>query len=115
MGTRPARQLEQFRAAHPLNRGCAGIVVDALFHDRSVQIVGPEPERDLRNPRRHHHPIRLDVGNVIQHQARDGDILNVVESGGLGNMVQRGVVGMKRKRDEGHEAMRFVLQSAQAY
>ena len=90
-------------------------MVDALFHNGAVQIVGPETLRDLRDPRGHHHPVSLDVRNVVEHQPRDGDVLDVVESSCLGHVVQRGVVGMKRQRDEGHEAMRFVLQFAQAH
>ena len=52
-------------------------------------------------------------GKVVQHQAADGDLLDVEHAGGLGQMLQRRVVGMERQRDEGLEAAGLVLQRAQ--
>ena len=50
---------------------------------------------------------------VVEHQAADRDLLDVEHAGGLRQVLQRRVVGMKRQRDEGLESVRFVLQGAQ--
>ena len=50
---------------------------------------------------------------VVEHQAADGDLLDVEHAGGFRQMLQRRVVGMERQRDEGLEAAGFVLQRAQ--
>ena len=39
--------------------------------------------------------------------------LQIGEAGGLGQVREAGVFRMKRQRDEGHEAVGFVLQVAQ--
>src|SRR3954462_2421981 len=67
----PARfrnQAAEFFARHALGRGGAGVVVDLLFDDSAVQVIGPETQRNLRDLGRHHLPVRLDVGEVIQQQ-----------------------------------------------
>ena len=79
------------------------------FMTRNVQVVRPESQGDLRNLRRHHHPIGFDVWNVVQHQARDGDALQIHETGGLRNMRQRRILGMKGQRDIRLEAARLIL------
>ena len=78
-----ANKAQQFLAPHVLLGGGAGIVVNLLFHDSAVDVVGAEPLRNLRNAGRHHDPVRLDMRNVVEHQARNGNLLQVVESGGL--------------------------------
>ena len=77
-----ADQPHQFAAAQVLAGGRAGVVIDAFLHQRSVDIVGAEALRDLRDPGRHHHPIGLDVRDVVQHQARHRDLADIVEAGG---------------------------------
>src|SRR4051794_18233063 len=46
--TRPPNQAQQFLPPQTLLRRRPGIVVNPLLHDGPVQIVRPEPERDLR-------------------------------------------------------------------
>ena len=53
-----ADQLQQLAAAQSLGGGGAGIVVDPLFDDRAVEIVGAESQRDLRDPRASSSPSR---------------------------------------------------------
>ena len=84
-----ADQLQQFRAAQALHRGGAGIVIDPLFHDGAVDVVGAEAQRDLRDPRGHHHPIGFDVRDVVEHQPRHRDVADVGEPGGLRDVLQR--------------------------
>ncbi len=106
-------QADQILAAQSLRRGRAGVMIDLLFDDGSVDVVGAEAQRDLRHLRRHHLPVRLDVREVVEHQARHGDLPQVEHAGGLRQVLQRRVLRMKRQRDERLEAVRVVLQRAQ--
>src|SRR5690606_25372312 len=49
---------------HPLGRGRARLVVDALATDRALEIVHAEVQRDLADLGRVHDPVRLDVPDV---------------------------------------------------
>ena len=62
-----------------------------------------------------HDPIRLDVLDVIKHQAADGDVPQVGQSGRLLDVVKLCVLWMKRKRNENLKATRFGLQVAQSH
>ena len=55
----------------------------------------------------------FDVREIVEHQAADGDLLDVEHPCGLRQMLQRRVVGMESQRDEGLEAAGFILQAAQ--
>ena len=100
-------------ARHALGGGGAGVVVDLLLDHGAVKIVGAEAERDLRDLGRHHLPVGLDVREVVEQQAADGDLANVGEAGGDRQVVERRVFRMKGERDEGLEAAGFVLEGAQ--
>src|SRR2546425_765429 len=54
--------------------GClgAGQVLDALVLERAVDVVGPEVQRDGRRVLAQRHPVRLDVGEVVEEQAGRG-------------------------------------------
>ena len=106
---RRADQPQQFSAAQTLARSCASVVINVFFHNGPVQIVGAEALRDLRDLRRHHHPIRFDVLDVVQHQARHGDGPDVVETRRLGDVPQRRVLRVKRQWNEGLKAAGFAL------
>src|SRR5580704_18185710 len=77
-------QANQFLAAQSLRRGRTGVVVDLLFHDGSVDVVSAEAQGDLRHLRGHHLPVRLDVREVVEHQARHGNLPQIEHAGGLG-------------------------------
>jgi hypothetical protein len=64
IGSRPALRINcsKLAASHSLRGGRPGIVVNPLFDNRAVQVVRPKLERDLRHPRRHHHPVGLMCG-----------------------------------------------------
>src|SRR6267378_8068300 len=51
----------QFVARRELGRFRAGIVINLLLYYRAVKVVGAEAQRDLRDARREHDPVRLDV------------------------------------------------------
>src|SRR5260370_23241134 len=79
-----ADQPFELSARRELRRSSAGIVIDLLFHYGAVDIVGAEAQSNLGHARRQHDPISLDVVEIIQQQARDGDGLEVRESGRFG-------------------------------
>jgi uncharacterized protein len=108
-----ADQALQLFAAHALRRGRAGIVINLFFDHRAVHVVSAEAQGNLRHLWRHHLPVRLDVREVVEHQAADGDLLHVEHAGGLRQMLQRRVIRMESQRDEGLEAAGFILQGAQ--
>jgi hypothetical protein len=49
------------------------------------------------------------VGEVVEHQPPDGDVLDIEHAGGLGQMLQRRVLRMEGQRDECLEAAGLVL------
>ena len=59
-------QANEFRAPHPLRRGCPGVVVDLFFDDRTIDIVSAEALGNLRDLGGHHLPIGFDMSKVIQ-------------------------------------------------
>ena len=84
-GSRPASRMRRHELglAERLRRLGAGHVVDALLEDGAVEVVGAEAERDLRQPLAEHHPVGLDVVEVVEHQARHGVGAQAVEAGRL--------------------------------
>ena len=88
---------------------------DLLLDDGALDVVGPEREANLGERRGDHDPVRLDVLDVVEHQARDGDHLEVVLAGRElpATALEDGVLRVERQRDEGHEAPGLVLQFAQ--
>ena len=114
-GRRPASRTSRTSSCTviDLRRRRARVVGDLLLGHGAVDVVGAEREADLREPRRDHDPVRLDVREVVEHQPRHGDRLQVVEAGRLGQLHRRRFPGLEGERDEGHEAARLVLQLAQ--
>src|SRR3712207_8620443 len=51
-------------------------VVDLLADHRPLEVVDAEAQRDLRERRGHHHPVRLDVGDVVEEEDRKSTRLN---------------------------------------
>ena len=96
----------------------AGLVIDLLANDRALQIVDAEVQRQLRQRRRHHDPVRLEVLEIVEKETAHGEILQIVESRRRRARAseldpQLVVVGMVRKRDVGQEATRLILKVAQ--
>ncbi len=108
------------RSARPIAEKSTALVSSPRHRDRSapsatVPSISSAPKRwaICAISRRHHDPVGFDVRDVVQHQPRYGNILQIVEARRLRNMVQRRVVGVKRQRDEGDESVRLILQLAQ--
>ena len=88
-------------------------MVDLFLNYGTVNIVCAEAQRNLGDFWGHHLPVGFDVGEIIQHQPADGDVLDVEHSAGLRQVLQRSIVGMKRQRDKGLEPVGLILQCAQ--
>ena len=111
-------QIDDVVEAQPLRGVRAGLVVDLLAHDRSLEIVHAERERRLREERRHHDPVRLDVIEVVEEESADGEIAKIVEAGRRRSLpaeldAELVVVRVIRERNVGEETARLVLQVAQ--
>ncbi len=52
-------------------------------------------------------------GKLSSEQAADGNLANVGEAGGHGQVVEQRVFGVKRQRDEGLKAASLVLQGSE--
>src|SRR6266850_2526751 len=108
-----AYQANQFFAAHSLRRGGTGVVINLLLNDRAVDIVNSETQGYLCNFGGKHLPVGLDMGKIIEHQAADGEVLDVQETGGSGQVLQRSVVWMEGERNERLESAGFILQGSE--
>ena len=94
----------------------AGGVEDLLAHERALDVVGAEVERDLGDRHRQRDPVGLDVRDVVEHQPRDGEHLQVGGAGleGEAAPLEDRVRRMEGERDEGEEAAGPVLLVAEA-
>src|SRR5215813_9338946 len=106
---RGANEAFQFGARRELGSFGARVVIDLFFDDRSVEVVSAETESDLRDARREHDPVGLDVLEIVEQQARDRDVAEVEIAGRLREVRERRIVGMKRQRDKRDEPLGFVL------
>src|SRR6266571_1341460 len=77
---------------------------DILLHHQRAEVVGAEPERDLADLRAHRHPGGLDVGYVVEHDARDRLGAEVGHGVGLLEVGELGVLGLQRPANERGEA-----------
>src|SRR6266516_3562119 len=73
---------------------------DVLLHHQGAEVVGSEPQRHLTDLRAHRHPRRLDVGNVVEHDARDRLGAQVGDGVGLAEVLELGVLRLQRPADE---------------
>src|ERR1700675_4842257 len=106
-------QQHQVMPLQPLGRGCSRVVVNLFLDDSTVNVVGPEAERNLGDLRSHHLPVRLHVREVIKHQAADGNLLDVEHARGRKKMLQRSVRRMKGEWNKRLEAASLILQGTQ--
>ena len=93
----------------------AGLVMDLLVAHRAVQVVGPVAQGDLRRGRAERNPVGLDVIEIVQQEAADGDGSQVVHRGRRtpDDAGQLRPLRMKRQRNEGLEAAGLVLKLAE--
>ena len=93
-------------------------MIDLLPHHSAFNVVHAERQRDLRQCRGHHDPVRLDVLEVVQVQAPDSQVAQVVEARRAGTLptqrhAKRVVIRVIRERDVGQESAGLVLQVSQ--
>ena len=109
---RGADQTLEFGSREALRSCSAGVVVNFFLDHRAIEIIRAKAKRDLRDARSEHDPISLDVVKIVEHQTRDGDGLQIIEAGRLGNVRESRVRGVKFQRNEGDETVSFVLRFA---
>ena len=80
-----------------------------LFHDRAVQVVDAITERDLGKRQSHADPIRGEVVDVIQINAADGEITELIDRRSRFDMRQYGGLRFKSERNKASETASFVL------
>src|ERR1700681_3636421 len=83
LGRRLARrsdQVENLVEAQSLCSVGTGFMVDLLANHGALEIVHAERERCLREKGRDHDPVRLDVLEVIEEEAADREIAQIVEA-----------------------------------
>src|SRR3569623_2463940 len=61
-------QCEQIVEGESLRGVRARFVIDLLTHDRALEIVHAPGERDLRQERRDHAPVRLHMVEVVEKE-----------------------------------------------
>src|SRR5688572_242116 len=72
--------------------------------DGAVEIVAAPVERDLREADALHDPERLDVRDVVEHQPRDGEGLEVGQPGRAGEVSELAAFGDEAQGDDAVEA-----------
>src|SRR5215813_14258602 len=95
---------------HPRGGRRSGGVRDRLVHDGSDEVVGAEEERDLGELDADLDPVRLDVRDVVEKEARDRDDPQVGLAGGRRQIGERGVLRVEGEGDDAGETSRLVLQ-----
>ncbi len=82
---------------------------DDLLHHGPVQIVGAEEQAHLGELQAGHHPVRFDMGDVVEQQAGDREHLEIIRAGGAGQVRETRVLRLKSERDESQEPPGLVL------
>ena len=90
----------------------AGGADDVLLDHHAAHVVGAVGEAELPDLPALRHPRRLQVVEVVEHDARERERAQVVDAGRLG-AGQLGVIGLIAPGDERGEAAGLVLQLAQ--
>ena len=96
-----------------VRRGCAGHMENVFFVNGAVEVVGAIMECDLGELSAEADPVGGDMRKVIEEDPAGCDGEKRIEAGGRmfdGELV---VAGLIRERDEGGEAVGFVLEFAE--
>ena len=88
---------------------------DVLLDHERTEIVAAEAQRGLADLEAHRHPARLEIRDVVEDDARDGDGAQIVDGVGLLHVRhRRRVLRLQRPADERREAVRPRLHVAHA-
>src|SRR5262249_23981175 len=107
-------QAANLRNRELLGGGASGIEIDLFVHHGAINVVRAERKGDLGRLDAEHHPVRLDVRDIVKHEATDGHDAQVHKAAGLLNVREPGMLRMKRRWNKSLEAPRFVLKLAKA-
>ena len=108
-----ANGVADLRKRQEVNR--AGFGDDVFLDHQAAHVVGAVEQRKLADLEALRDPARLDVGNVVEIEPRYRLRLQILERTRRRDVGHVGVVGLKRPADERREAVRFVLQLADAF
>src|SRR5262249_51072169 len=111
--TRFANQSHQLFSTHALRSRRTCVVIDLLFDHSTIEVVSAKTQRNLRDLRREHLPVRFYVREIVQYEPANGNLANVEHAGGLRQMLQGRIVGMKSEWNKGLKALSFILQCAE--
>src|SRR5580704_2166796 len=93
----------------------AGGVDDIFFDQDAADVVGTELQSDLADFDSRRQPARLNVIDVVEIKAADGERFQIIDGGCfLHFFSESGVVGGKNPGDEGGESAGVFLNSANA-
>src|SRR5215212_3399361 len=81
-----ANQVEDVVEAQTLCGVRAGFVIDLLAYHGSLEVIHAKGERGLREERRHHDPMCLDVLEVVEEEPANGKVAQIVEPGGRSSL-----------------------------
>src|SRR5881275_2638990 len=110
-----SNEREQIVQSESLRRVRTRLVIDLLADHGSLEIVHAPRQRDLRQERRDHDPVRLHMVEVVEKETPDSDVAQIVEAGGRGALpaerdTELVVVRVIRERDVREKAARLILQ-----
>src|SRR3954462_990863 len=111
-------QVEDLVETQALSSVGSCLVIDLLAHDRAFEVVHAERQRCLREERRDHDPVRLDVVEVVEKESPDGEIAQIVKTCGGRSFsselfAELVVIGMIGQRDVSEESVGLVLEITQ--
>lgn len=86
-----------------LGRGAAAAFGDVVPGDGAVEVVYAPIQRELGEVDGLHDPEGFDVGDVVEHEAGDGEGFEIGETGGAGEVAELAVVGDEGERDDAVE------------
>src|SRR2546430_9464285 len=107
-------QIQNLVETQTLSGVGARFVIDLFANHRSLEIVDAERKRRLREKRRDHDPVGLDVFEVVEKEPSDGEVAEVVESGRRGALTAKldtelVVIRVIGERNVSKESVRLVL------
>src|SRR5210317_1288013 len=102
-------QTNELLLAQLLRRIGAGVVTDLLFDHRAVNIVNAKGQRNLRDLHSQHHPVRLDVLEIIEVEPANSQCLEGINSPDSLGPGDPGIIRLKSQGDKGLETAGSIL------
>src|SRR4030081_1061998 len=96
-------QANEVMPPQSLGGGRSCIMVNLFLAHGAVDIIGPKAQRNLRDLRSHHLPVRLNVREIIEDQPAHRNLFYVEHAGRRKEMLERCILRVKCQRDESLE------------